>query len=61
MTEDNTTKITLVGSPIGRTQRQRQTLRGLGLTRVGKTVTIRLTPATVGMIEKIAHLVRLER
>jgi large subunit ribosomal protein L30 len=60
MTEAQTMKVTLTGSPIGQTQRQRRTLRGLGLTRVGKTVTVRINPATLGMIEKIAHLVRLE-
>ncbi len=29
-------KVTLDGSPIGSTERQRETLRGLGLTRVGQ-------------------------
>ncbi len=53
-------KVTLRGSPIGSTERQRQTLRGLGLTRVGKTVVVRETPATRGMIQKVAHLVRVE-
>ena len=60
MTQGKTTKITLTGSPIGQTQRQRRTLRGLGLTRIGKTVTVQASPATSGMIKKIAHLVRLE-
>jgi large subunit ribosomal protein L30 len=53
-------KVTLKGSPIGTTERQRRTLRGLGLTRVGKTVTVRETPAAQGMIRKVAHLVRVE-
>ena len=53
-------KVTLVGSPIGQTQRQRQTLRGLGLTRIGKTVTVRGDAPTLGMIRKVAHLVRVE-
>ncbi len=53
-------KLTLTGSPIGCVQRQRQTLRGLGLTRVGKTVEIEKTPATLGMIKKVSHLVRIE-
>jgi large subunit ribosomal protein L30 len=53
-------KVTLKGSPIGQTQRQRQTLRGLGLTRIGRTVVVRETAATLGMIQKIAHLVRVE-
>ena len=52
--------VTLVGSPIGQTQRQRQTLRGLGLTRRGKTVAVRGDAPTLGMIEKVRHLVRVE-
>ena len=57
---ERTIKVTLRGSPIGTTERQRQTLRGLGLTRVGKTVAVRETPAARGMIRKVAHLVRVE-
>ncbi len=53
-------KLTLTGSPIGCVERQRMTLRGLGLTRVGKTVQVEKTPATLGMIKKVAHLVRVE-
>jgi large subunit ribosomal protein L30 len=52
--------ITLTGSPIGQTARQRQTLRGLGLTRRGKTVRVRGDAPTRGMIEKVRHLVRVE-
>ena len=52
--------LTLVGSPIGQTERQRQTLRGLGLTRIGKTVTVRGDAPTLGMIRKVSHLVRVE-
>ncbi len=37
MADAKTIKLTLVGSPIGQTERQRGTLRGLGLTRIGKT------------------------
>jgi large subunit ribosomal protein L30 len=52
--------VTLTGSPIGQTARQRQTLRGLGLTRRGKTVRVRSDAPTMGMIEKVRHLVRVE-
>ncbi len=57
MADVNTVRITLTASPIGQTQRQRQTLRGLGLTRVGKTVVLRRDAAVLGMIKKVAHLV----
>ena len=60
MVDAKTIKLTLVGSPIGQTQRQRQTLRGLGLTRMGQTVTVRGDAPTLGMIRKVSHLVRVE-
>lgn len=60
MVEERMLKVTLKGSPIGQNPRQRQTLRGLGLTRVGRTVLLRESPAVVGMIRKVAHLVRVE-
>lgn len=60
MAEKKTLRVTLKGSPIGQTDRQRRTLRGLGLTRVGKTVQVENTPATLGMIRKVAHLLYVE-
>jgi len=53
-------KVTLTGSPIGRPQVQRQTLRGLGLTRRGKTVELPRTASVLGMIGKVVHLVRVD-
>lgn len=47
-------------SQIGYDQRQRATLRGLGLRRVGQRVQLEDTPAVRGMIEKVKHLVRVE-
>ena len=58
--DTQTLTVTLTGSPIGQTLRQRQTLRGLGLTRRGRSVVVRATPAVRGMIEKVQHLVRVE-
>jgi len=52
--------VTLVGSPIGQTLRQRRTLLGLGLTRRGKTVQVLANAPTLGMIKKVQHLVRVE-
>ncbi len=60
MAEAHTVKVTLVGSVIGHPERQRQTLRGLGLTRRGRTVMVPNNAATLGMISKVAHLVRVE-
>jgi large subunit ribosomal protein L30 len=60
MVEARMVKITLRRSPIGQTTRQRDTLRGLGLTRVGRTVIVRDSDAVRGMIRKVQHLVRVE-
>ena len=56
----NQTTITLqqVASPIGRPGAQRETLKGLGLNRIGRRSRVIDTPATRGMIAKVAHLVR---
>lgn len=53
-------KVTLVRSGIGRNVRQNQTLKGLGLTRMQKSVLLNDTPAIRGMIRKVSHLVQVE-
>ena len=53
-------KITLVKSPIGYTQRQKDTVRALGLHRVNQTVEHVDAPSLRGMIDKISHLVQVE-
>ncbi len=55
-----TLKVTQIRSPIGRTQDQHQTLRGLGLYRINRTRELEDTPSVRGMINKISHLVRVE-
>jgi large subunit ribosomal protein L30 len=53
-------KVTLVRSMIGRPEKHRQVLRGMGLTRINKTVELEDTPAIRGMIHKVSHLVTAE-
>ena len=53
-------KITLVRSMVGRPEKHRQVLRGMGLTRMNKTVELEDTPAIRGMANKVSHLVRVE-
>ena len=53
-------KVTLRRSPIGTSPRQRQTLRGLGLTRVGKSVIVKDGPTMRGMVSLVAHLVETD-
>jgi len=52
-------KVTLVKSGIGRKKKIRETLRGLGLTRMHKTVELENTPAIRGMINKVMFLVKI--
>jgi large subunit ribosomal protein L30 len=53
-------KVTQVRSGIGRPQDQRQTLKGLGLTKINRAVVLNDTHAIRGMIRKVSHLVKVE-
>jgi len=53
-------EITLVKSMIGRPEKHRKVLRGMGLTKLNRTVQLEDTPAIRGMIAKVTHLVRAE-
>lgn len=50
-------KITQIRSVIGRPQKQRRVLAGLGLTWINKSVYFKDTKEIRGMINKVAHLV----
>ena len=56
----STVKVKWVKSQICCDQRQRATLRGLGLRRLNQVVTLKDAPQVRGMIAKVAHLVRVE-
>jgi large subunit ribosomal protein L30 len=53
-------KITLVRSPIGNNERNRATVRALGLHRLGQTVEQTDTLSLRGMLAKVNHLVKIE-
>jgi large subunit ribosomal protein L30 len=53
-------KIQMVKSEIGRPEKQRKVLRGMGLSRLNSTVTLADTPEVRGMINKVIHLVSVE-
>ncbi len=55
-----TLKVTLKKSGIGKNKRMRDTLKGLGLTKLNKTVILDNTPAIRGMINKVSFMVRVE-
>jgi len=47
------------GSPIRRTEDQRQTLIGLGLNKMNRTRELEDTPSVRGMIRKVRHMVQV--
>ncbi len=53
-------RITLVKSPIGYTQRQKDTVRALGLRRMNQTVEHTDSPVIRGMVTKVSQLVQVE-
>jgi large subunit ribosomal protein L30 len=54
-----TVKVKQVGSPMRRDHTQRETLIGLRLNKIGRVSELVDTPATRGMIAKVAHLVQV--
>ena len=59
MAAKKTIKIEQIGSPIRREGSQRATLIGLGLNKIGRVKEVQDNPSTRGMIDKVAHLVRV--
>lgn len=55
-----TMQITLVRSPIGYTQRQKDTVKALGLHRIHETIERPDTPEMRAMVASISHMVRIE-
>jgi large subunit ribosomal protein L30 len=54
-----TLKLQLVRSMIGGTERQRATVRALGLRKLRQVVEQSDSAVTRGMVKKVAHLVRV--
>jgi large subunit ribosomal protein L30 len=59
-TETKAIRVTLVKSPIGYTERQKATVRALGLRRMHQTVEHLDTPSLRGMLASVSHLVDFE-
>ena len=53
-------KITLVKSPIDRPERQKLTLKALGLNKTNSSKEVEATPQVLGMVRKVEHLVKVE-
>jgi len=56
-TGSKTIRVQQVKSVIGYTERQRATMRGLGLRKIRQIVELEDTAAVRGMIDKVNHLV----
>lgn len=59
--EVKTLRVTYIKSAIGYKQDQKETVRRLGLRRLGQTVEQPDTPAVWGMLDKVCHLVKVEK
>jgi large subunit ribosomal protein L30 len=57
--KSGTIKVKMIGSLIGCPDKQRETVRGLGLRRLNQVVERQDTPEIRGMVRKIPHLVAL--
>jgi len=53
-------RIKLVRSVIGSLPKQRATVRALGLRKIGSSIEQESTPAVLGMVKVVSHLVSVE-
>ena len=53
-------KLTQIKSKIGRPEKQKKTLIALGLKKMNQTVDHESTPQVLGMVKKVAHLLKVE-
>ncbi len=53
-------RITQIKSVIDRSERQKKTIQALGLRKINHSVEVEATPAIIGMVRKVNHLVAVE-
>jgi len=53
-------KITQVKSIIDRSERQKRTMKALGLNKMNQSVEVEANAAIIGMVRKVNHLVAIE-
>jgi len=58
--QKKTVRVTQLRSVAGRKPGQKETLIGLGLNKINRSRELEDTPAVRGMINKVAHLVKVE-
>ncbi len=54
-------RITQTKSAIKRPERQKRTLRALGISRLNQTIELEDTPQILGMIKKVEHMLSVEK
>lgn len=52
--------VTQVKSTIKRPEKQKRTIKALGLGKINRSVEVELTPQVAGMINKVSHLVAVK-
>lgn len=60
MAKTETLTITQIRSECGRVARHKACLTGLGLRRIGHSVTVEDTPSVRGMINKVSYMLKIE-
>lgn len=60
MADAKKVRITLVKSPIGYNQKQKDTVQALGLKKINSSREVNLTPNMQGMINRVSHLLQVE-
>ncbi|MGC1521419.1 MAG: 50S ribosomal protein L30 [Steroidobacteraceae bacterium] len=58
---DKSVRVTLTKSLYGQLASIRNSAKGLGLRRIGHTVTVADTPSNRGMINAASHMLKVER
>lgn len=51
--------VTLVKSAIGKPEKHRRILHGLGLSKVNKSVVLKNSPEIQGMVNKVSHMLKV--
>ncbi|WP_257666910.1 50S ribosomal protein L30 [Parapedobacter tibetensis] len=54
-------RITQIKSIIDRSERQKRTIKALGLRKINHTVEVDVTPSIMGMVRKVNHLIAIEQ
>ncbi|MCP4632884.1 MAG: 50S ribosomal protein L30 [candidate division Zixibacteria bacterium] len=54
-------KITQIKSAIGRLENQKRVLKALGIRKMHQTVIHEDSPTIMGMVDKVRHLIKIEK